>query len=280
MLTADRPTPLQADSAAQPVFWRCLECSAAMEDVDGETAECVQCGRMYVHRDGVRVLQDRFTGNNQVAAEFYNSDRWERFRFWEQLFLRVQGGIPGARMQILRHLRHWRLGRILEVGVGDGDNVALLPKPAHVTGIDVAIRPLVACAVRHVRRKPLLIQAECEHLPFADETFDAVLCVGGFNYFSDPESALAEMARVVKRDGRVVVADELPELFQWGWGHLVGWPQLDSWLLERYWLGPDFAAMVMRNRLNVSKIACSVLGSFRMHRIWRGLGYCLVGQRL
>ena len=45
-----------------------------------------------------------------------------------------------------------------------------------------------------------------------DHSFDAVLCVGGFNYFSDPLTAMREMARVARPGGRIVVADELPDL--------------------------------------------------------------------
>jgi len=45
-------------------------------------------------------------------------------------------------------------------------------------------------------------------LPFADGFFDAVFHFGGFNNFSEPKTALAEMTRVVKPDGRVVFGDE------------------------------------------------------------------------
>ena len=45
-------------------------------------------------------------------------------------------------------------------------------------------------------------------LPFPDDYFDAVFHFGGFNNFVDPKAAFAEFARVVRKDGKVVVGDE------------------------------------------------------------------------
>jgi ubiquinone/menaquinone biosynthesis C-methylase UbiE len=181
-------------------------------------------------------------------------------------------------MQILRHLRDLQIGSLLEVGIGDGENVALLPRGLKITGIDIAHRPLAACRGRHADRDVFLALAEGERLPFADDSFHAVLCVGGFNFFSDPTCALREMVRVTRAGGRIVVADELPDLNRWGWGHLLGWPKLDTWLMERFWFGPEFTAMVLSNQLDVAAVARSVLGNCHVHSIWRGFGYCMVGS--
>jgi ubiquinone/menaquinone biosynthesis C-methylase UbiE len=45
-------------------------------------------------------------------------------------------------------------------------------------------------------------------LPFPDGFFDAVFHFGGFNNFSEPKKTLGEMARIVKKGGRVVFGDE------------------------------------------------------------------------
>lgn len=47
---------------------------------------------------------------------------------------------------------------------------------------------------------------------FRDRTFDAVLSIGGFNHFNDPEGALREMVRVVRPGATIVLSDELPDL--------------------------------------------------------------------
>jgi SAM-dependent methyltransferase len=238
---------------------------------------CGRCGRAYPVREGLLLAQDELAGKNRIAANFYNSERWQRFQLWERLFLKSLGGLRGARMQVLRHLGPLSTGPLLEVGIGNGENVALLPRGLPISGIDIAERPLAACRDRHHGRGLFLALAEGERIPFADGSFAAVLCVGGFNFFSDPARALREMARVTRPGGRIVVADELPNLYEWGWGHLLGWPRFDTWLMERFWLGPEFTAMVLANRLDVAAVAQSALGPHRIHAIWRGLGYCLVG---
>jgi SAM-dependent methyltransferase len=259
---------------------RCVDCHASMPPPLDNGTSCGNCGRAYPIRDGLLIAQGELTGKNRITAAFYNSERWPRFRPWEQLFLKTLGGLPGARIQILRHLRHLRGGKLLEVGIGDGENVALLSRSLRVTGIDIAERPLAACRDRYPDRGLFLALAEGERIPFADQSFDAVLSVGGFNFYSDPLSAIKEMARVTRPGGRVVVADELPDLFEWGWGHLLGFPRLDDWLMRRFWFGPEFTDMAINTRLDVCAVAQTALHRPEIHSIWRGLGYCIVGSPL
>jgi SAM-dependent methyltransferase len=288
MTTALRERPSRTTAAAFPPL-RCVDCGALLAEAADSGTACDVCGRDYPVRDGLLIAQGELTGKNRIAADFYNSDRWQRFRPWEQLFLKTLGGLPGARMQILRHLGLPPLypppkrggikggGSLLEVGIGDGENVKLLPRGLRIAGIDIAERPLAACRDRHADRELFLALAEGERIPFADRSFDAVLCVGGFNFFSDPETSLKEMARVTRLGGRIVVADELPDLFEWGWGHLIGCPRLDTWLMKRIWLGPEFTDMVLGNQFDVHAVACAALQKPTIHSIWRGLGYCIVG---
>lgn len=53
---------------------------------------------------------------------------------------------------------------------------------------------------------PDWVRGWADALPFEDGCFDAAFCKGAMDHFDDPESAIAEMARVTKRDGRVVLA--------------------------------------------------------------------------
>ena len=53
-----------------------------------------------------------------------------------------------------------------------------------------------------------LALADAHALPFADDTFDRVFHIGATNNYRDPETALAEMARVAKPDTPIVVVDE------------------------------------------------------------------------
>jgi len=217
-------------------------------------------------------------GKNRIAEAFYNGPKFQKFRFWENFFLFYAGGLKGARMQILRHLPPLDGGTLLEVGIGDGANVRLLDPDVEVTGVDLAINRLRSCRQRYegTGRWLRLLLAQGETLPFAADAFDAVLSVGGFNHFSDPARALDEMARVTRPGGRVVVADEIPDLYRYGWGHRMRLPALDDWLMRR-WFGREFHDMVLGNDLDVEAVAAGTLSEHEVYRIWRGYGYCLVG---
>jgi SAM-dependent methyltransferase len=49
-------------------------------------------------------------------------------------------------------------------------------------------------------------RAWSESLPFRAQSFDAAFCKGALDHFDDPERCIAEMARVTRSDGRVVLA--------------------------------------------------------------------------
>jgi len=72
---------------------------------------------------------------------------------------------------------------------------------------------IVVCDVsetmlRQARLKGLeTVQGEIEQLPFADETFDAVLLVDAFHHLNDQQAALRELLRVLKPRGRLVIEE-------------------------------------------------------------------------
>jgi ubiquinone/menaquinone biosynthesis C-methylase UbiE len=51
------------------------------------------------------------------------------------------------------------------------------------------------------------IQAEASKLPLADASFDWVVCANSFHYFRQPVVALAEMRRVLRPGGTLVLVD-------------------------------------------------------------------------
>ena len=48
--------------------------------------------------------------------------------------------------------------------------------------------------------------AEVEHLPFADRSFDAIVCNFGLGHFPYPESAITECVRTLKPGGRIALS--------------------------------------------------------------------------
>jgi len=101
--------------------------------------------------------------------------------------------------------------RALEVATGPGHiALALASRVRAVVGIDLTPAPL-AIAEENRRQRAIanvaFLEGDASRLPFPNGAFDLVLCRLAFHHFIDPAAALAEMARVCRRDGRVVIED-------------------------------------------------------------------------
>jgi SAM-dependent methyltransferase len=252
---------------------RCLSCNARLDS----QARGSGCARGYAARDGILEAIGPLSGRNRVVASFYDGPGWVKFRPWEQGFLVLQGGVRRARMEILRHLLPGQRASLgLEVGIGSGENLPLLPPDWIVYGVDIARTQLALCRDRRPQMSGRLAWAEAENLPFEDATFDASWSVGGFNYFADHERALREMRRVTRPGGPVVVADERHDLHRFGLGHLLGVRSFDAWWLGCLGLDRDFVDMVLEFNVDLHGLIQQVWPRAVRHRIWHGMGYCLV----
>jgi ubiquinone/menaquinone biosynthesis C-methylase UbiE len=117
-------------------------------------------------------------------------------------------------MEYLKEMEIESGDRVLEVSVGTGANLQFLPRTAHYFGLDISWGMLRQCQ-RHVKRWQVetdLFQGAAEHLPFRDAAFDAVLHMGGINFFNDIAQALREMIRVAKPGTKFVIVDETEEV--------------------------------------------------------------------
>jgi SAM-dependent methyltransferase len=103
--------------------------------------------------------------------------------------------------------------RVLDVGCGTGDDVRRLAEivgsGGRAVGIDAGARMIAEARARHARSggPVAFLVGDAGRLPFADGGFDGCLAVRTFQHLADPGRALAEMTRVVRRGGRLVVVD-------------------------------------------------------------------------
>jgi SAM-dependent methyltransferase len=115
-----------------------------------------------------------------------------------------------------------RVGRgavdVLDVFCGSRPYEDLLPSGSHRVGFDVDHRYGVADVVSE------------EFLPFADASFDLVLCTEAFHYVPDPDAGVAEFLRVLRPHGAAIVS--VP--FVW---------EYDRRILEHRFTGAELAAL-------------------------------------
>jgi demethylmenaquinone methyltransferase/2-methoxy-6-polyprenyl-1,4-benzoquinol methylase len=96
--------------------------------------------------------------------------------------------------------------RILDVAAGTGTSSAAL---AHRGAAVVALDFSAGMIAEGRRRNPKLefVEGDAERLPFGDDEFDAVTISFGLRNVEHPKVALAEMYRVLKPGGRLVVCE-------------------------------------------------------------------------
>ena len=96
--------------------------------------------------------------------------------------------------------------RLLEVGFGDGYGVEILARAVgEYVGVEVSDDALAQATAELVPSNVRLLLYDGTTLPFAPESFDVVISFHVLEHLSAPESFLAEIARVCRPGGRVVL---------------------------------------------------------------------------
>lgn len=91
---------------------------------------------------------------------------------------------------------------VLDVGCGPGTDAGHLG-PARVLGLDPSSVMCRTAAMRGVT----VCRGDAAALPFADRTVDACRADRVLQHVANPSAAIGELVRVIRRGGRVVVAD-------------------------------------------------------------------------
>ncbi|MCL9665249.1 demethylmenaquinone methyltransferase [Curtobacterium albidum] len=95
---------------------------------------------------------------------------------------------------------------VLDIAAGTGTSAAALAKKgAEVTALDLSAGMIAVGRERHP--EITFVEGDAEHLPFDDDTFDAVTISFGLRNVNDPMQAITEMLRVLKPGGRLVICE-------------------------------------------------------------------------
>jgi ubiquinone/menaquinone biosynthesis C-methylase UbiE len=102
-------------------------------------------------------------------------------------------------------------GDVLEVAIGTGLNLPHYPPGTRLTGVDLSPAMLAAAAKRaaELGLSVDLAEAPAERLPYGDATFNTVICTLSLCSMADDRAAIAEMHRVLRPGGRLVLLDHV-----------------------------------------------------------------------
>ena len=154
---------------------------------------------------------------SQVSKMFDNIAPWYDFL---NHFLSLGIDITW-RKKAIKGLKKYNPKVILDVATGTGDLAIEANRqlsPDKIIGVDISTEMLEVGRKKIVKKKLAeqieLLYGDSEHLPFPDNTFDAVTVAFGVRNFENLNKGLKEMNRVLKPGGSVVVLEfSRPTLF-------------------------------------------------------------------
>jgi ubiquinone/menaquinone biosynthesis C-methylase UbiE/uncharacterized protein YbaR (Trm112 family) len=228
----------------------------------------VHSGEIFHIRDGIPILLDesQVSGYNQQYRGFYNRIAGlydASIRLFANL---AGGGEEHFRREYLQELEIRDGGCVVEVSIGTGANLHYLPAKANYFGVDISWGMLKRCRtnLKRWQREAELILGNAEDLPLRDESFDAVLHVGGINAFNDRLKAICEMIRVARAGTKIVIVDETAKLME----TLAWFPGVRRWLVEH---GERFSAP--------DELVPEGMRDIQVKEIARGNLYCLTFRK-
>lgn len=146
-------------------------------------------------------------------------------RWWRPALGRVAKGLGGPSMaqehELVREsLRPTAGDTVLDVACGPGNFTPGLGRLVGDGGLAVGIdasATMLATAVREASGPSVAyVRGDAVRLPFADGTFDGVVCFAALHLFAEPFTALDHMLRVLAPGGRIAILTSAPA------GHAVG----------------------------------------------------------
>jgi len=139
--------------------------------------------------------------------------RWRRY--WEKHSRSYDRQMGFWDRRLFRDSRSWVCaqagGEVLEVAIGTGLNLPCYPDGVRLTGIDFS-GSMLAVARRRAAGLGVpvdLREGDAQRLAFPDASFDTVVCTFSLCAIPDEAQAVAEMSRVLRPGGLLLLADHV-----------------------------------------------------------------------
>lgn len=118
--------------------------------------------------------------------------------------------------ELVEYFQNKKVASVLDVGCGGGDFVKVLsevfPDETKITGIDPFEAPLEEARQKFISGNIEFIRMEGEKMSFADNSFDVVSISFALHHLADVSKTLAEMKRVVKPEGWLIINEIVNEV--------------------------------------------------------------------
>ena len=115
------------------------------------------------------------------------------YRVIEDTMLDLVTPVPGA--------------RVLDVACGTGKQaMRIAARGCYAVGAEASMEMIGLGRWVQPESEARIVRSIAEELPFRDAAFDRVMCQGSLDHFADAAAFMREAARIIKPDGRIVIA--------------------------------------------------------------------------
>ena len=204
-----------------------LRCPVCRGRLSGEAElVCASCARRYPVADGIpSLLDDSLPGIAEKRREVAGWIELAREQGWYEPDDEVDRALPYLCRDLGWDEKTWRANehsfdvlldrfvrpgmRVLELGAAKCWAAQhLLPRGCEYVAADLLDDPKIGLGRGSFYGDFPRIQADGEHLPFADGAFDLTYCVATLHHALDLRRMVAELARVTRRGGYVAALNE------------------------------------------------------------------------
>jgi uncharacterized protein YbaR (Trm112 family) len=204
---------------------RCPVCRRPLDETGAEL-RCPDCGGRYPVEGGIpRLLDERLPGIAEKRREIEGWVAMAKAQGWYEPDDEVDRHLPFLCRDLGWEDKNWRANehsfsllleryvrpgmRVLEVGAAKcwaGQH--LLPRGVEYVATDILADENVGLGRGEFFGSFPRVQADGEHLPFADGAFDLAYCVAALHHALDLWGMVRELARVTRRGGVVAALNE------------------------------------------------------------------------
>jgi ubiquinone/menaquinone biosynthesis C-methylase UbiE len=191
--------------------------------------------------------------------------------------------------------------KVLDVGCGAGQLAAELTRRGYEAwGVDIS-----EAMVSHAREQyhsDRFRAADIEQLPFPDNTFDGIVCLGVLEYLTQDEPSLREMWRVLKPGGRAIITtpsaicpfyymDQLYQKVRFMVRPVARWVRFDllrrprpvsrplPTVIHRRYYQPSWVKMMRAHGLELEDWVCHTWGWYTLEWIFNQGALCRASDR-
>lgn len=183
----------------------------------------IQCGWLCccrevavgVHRshDQIRLIARNPREGRPVASQEDRAAKWRRY--WDRHAPSYDRAMGFFERVLFGDSRDWvcarATGDVLDVAIGTGLNLPIYPADVTLTGIEWSpgMLNLARRRAEEIGREVTLLEGDARSLPFPEASFDTVVCTYSLCAIPDEPRAIAEMTRVLRPGGRLLLADHV-----------------------------------------------------------------------